>query len=194
MSNHWPLVALGDILTLERRPVKVMPTERYAEIGIYSFGRGIFHKEPRTGFEVGDKDLFLVKEGDFIFQITFAWEGAVGLASKAEDSMYGSTRFPTFRVNETICHPKYLLYYFKTKPGQNQLVQISPGTAGRNRVLSLKKLPYLQIPLPSLDEQHRIVNLQTKVEVIKRLHTESIAKLDALLLSIFYQAFNENRP
>lgn len=89
-------INLDKLLRLERRPVSVVEDGQYAEIGIYSFGRGIFHKAPRSGIEVGDKDLFLIKEGDFILQVTFAWEGAVALASAAEDGMYGSTRFPLF--------------------------------------------------------------------------------------------------
>ena len=99
MSKAWPTVSLGELLRLERRRVQVEPEKLYQEIGIYCFGRGIFHKTPRTGFEVGDKDLFLMKQGDFILQVTFAWEGAIAIVSAAEDGMYGSTRYPTFRVD-----------------------------------------------------------------------------------------------
>ena len=69
MANNWKSYSLGDIATLERRLVKLDPDKEYAEIGIYSFGRGIFHKMPRTGFEVGNKKLHLIQEGDFILQI-----------------------------------------------------------------------------------------------------------------------------
>jgi type I restriction enzyme S subunit len=157
MDKAWEKYSLGDIIRLERRPVKIDNEQEYAEIGIFSFGRGIFHKQPRTGFEVGNKDLFLIKQGDFILQITFSWEGAVGLASEYEDGMYGSVRFPTFRVDEQKCYPPFLLNYFRTNDGRNQLIKISPGSAGRNRVLSLKRIPEVVVPLPPLDEQRRIV-------------------------------------
>jgi type I restriction enzyme S subunit len=71
--------------------------------------------------------------------------------------MYGSTRFPTFRVDVSRCFPSYLVYYFKTPVGREQLVKISPGSAGRNRVLSLKRIPQVLVPLPPLAEQCRIV-------------------------------------
>src|ERR1039458_1109383 len=116
----WPTVSLGELLRLERRRVKVEPEELYQEIGIYCFGRGIFQKTPRTGFEVGDKDLFLMKEGDFILQVTFAWEGAIAIVSAEEDGMYGSTRYPTFRVDESRCIPQFLLNYFRTEGGLQQ--------------------------------------------------------------------------
>jgi len=155
--SKWSTVSLGDLLRLERRKVKVEPEKLYQEIGIYCFGRGIFHKTPRTGFEVGDKDLFLMKEGDFILQVTFAWEGAIAIVSAAEDGMYGSTRYPTFRVDENRCETKFLLNYFKTDEGLQQLVKICPGSAGRNRVLSIKRIPEVLVPLPPLAEQRRVV-------------------------------------
>lgn len=185
MTKPWPMVPLGELLRLERRPIKVVADGQYAEIGIYCFGRGIFHKTPRSGLEVGNKDLFLVKEGDFILQVTFAWEGAVGLASPAEDGMYGSTRFPTFRVDESRCFPPYLVQYFKTHEGREQLVKISPGSAGRNRVLSLKRIPEVSVPLPPLSEQKRIVaridELAAKIEVAKGLRQKAVEEAEILV-------------
>ncbi|HEY1233294.1 MAG TPA: hypothetical protein VGH22_07945 [Candidatus Binatia bacterium] len=91
MSKNWTFVSLAELIRLERRPVEVKPEQQYQEIGIYCFGRGIFHKIPRTGLEVGDKDLYELREGDLILQVTFAWEGAIALCSKAENGLFGST-------------------------------------------------------------------------------------------------------
>ncbi len=179
-----PLYSLGDLLRLERRPVTVVPDARYAEIGIYSFGRGIFHKQPRTGLEVGDKELFLVKEGDFILQITFAWEGAVALASAAENGMYGSVRFPTFRVDENRCYPPYLVNYFRTAGGREQLLRISPGSAGRNRVLSLKRISEVFVALPALEEQRRVVaridEVAARIDEVRTLQRQAAEEAQAL--------------
>lgn len=193
MKTEWPKVSLGELLRLERRPVKVRADEQYQEIGIYCFGRGIFHKTPRTGFEVGDKDLFLLKEGDFILQVTFAWEGAVAIVSAAEDGMYGSTRFPTFRVDEKRCVPQFLMHYFKTESGLQQLVNICPGSAGRNRVLSIKRIPEVLVPLPPFEEQRRVVEriqkLATKVEEGQELRRQAAAEAEALVLSVLNRHF-----
>ena len=195
MTNGWTPTSLGEILRLEKRPVKLIPEQEYAEIGIYSYGRGIFHKRPRTGFEVGDKDLFEIKNGDFIFQITFAWEGAIALASEAENGMYGSVRFPTYRVNEEICYPKFLVHYFKTEEGRREVGRISPGSAGRNRVLATKRLPEIFVPLPPLTEQRRIVehieSLARRVNEAQSLREEADREAKILSLSSRNKAFGE---
>ena len=188
-------ISLGELLKLERRPVKVVPDGQYAEIGIYCFGRGIFHKMPRSGLEVGDKNLFLIKEGDFILQVTFAWEGAVGLVSSAEDGMYGSSRFPTFRIDESRCFPPYLVNYFKTREGREQLVKISPGSAGRNRVLSLRRIPEILVPLPPLSKQRRIVarieELTARIEEARRLRQQLLKEAEALVVLEYGKIFAE---
>lgn len=187
MNKPWPRVSLGELLHLERRRVTVEPDKQYPEIGIYCFGRGIFHKTPRSGLEVGDKDLFLFKEGDFILQVTFAWEGAIAIVSAAEDGMYGSTRYPTFRVDESRCVPLFLLNYFKTHEGLDQLVRICPGSAGRNRVLSIKRIPEVQVPLPSAAEQHRIVGrieeLAAQIHEARTLRHQATEEAAALPLA-----------
>ena len=187
MTEPWPRVSLAELLRLERRPVKVEPTKLYQEIGIYCFGRGVFHKTPRTGLEVGEKDLFLMQEGDFILQVTFAWEGAVAVISQSEDGMYGSTRYPTFRVDGARCNPEFLLNYFKTHEGIQQLVRISPGSAGRNRVLSLKRIPGVMVPLPPLSEQQqvnkRIALISAEIREATKLRQQSAEQARQLLFS-----------
>ena len=189
MKQPWPNVSLGELLRLERRPVKTEPEKLYQEIGIYCFGRGIFHKNPRTGFEVGNKDLFLMKNGDFILQVTFAWEGAIAIVSAAEDGMYGSTRYPTFRVDESRCVPQFLLNYFKTAEGLRQLVKICPGSAGRNRVLSIKRIPEVIVPLPPLAEQRRIVArieaVSAQLAEARELRKEIENDINAMLASAY---------
>ena len=167
--------------------MKVEPEKSYQEIGIYCFGRGIFHKTPRAGFEVGDKDLFLMKEGDFILQVTFAWEGAIAIVSAAEDGMFGSTRYPTFRVDESRCVPLFLLNYFKTEVGLQQLIKICPGSAGRNRVLSMRRIPEVLVPLPPLAEQRRvvarIVELAAQIHEARTLRHQAAEEAEALTTS-----------
>lgn len=153
MSESWPMVKLGDVLAPVSRPVDVQADEHYRQIGIRSHGKGVFHKEPVSGFDLGNKKVFWVEPGDFVLNIVFAWEGSVALMSKAEAGMIGSHRFPCFRADERRLDSRFLLSYFKTPTGLDLLGRISPGGAGRNRTLSRKTFLEQSIPLPSLAEQ-----------------------------------------
>jgi type I restriction enzyme S subunit len=198
MSAAWAKVSFGDLTRLERRSVDVIADRQYQEIGTYSYGRGIFHKQPRSGLEVGSKDLFLMKEGDLILQVTFAWEGAIALCSKAEDGLYGSVRYPTFRVNEDRCFAPFLAKYLCIWEGLEQIRRICPGSAGRNRVLAIKRLPEITIPLPPLDEQRRIVarveQLATKVEEARACRAKATDLRDGFVESFIGQRFAELEP
>src|SRR5215470_15376212 len=108
---------VGDVIELARRPVHVDPDKTYTEIGIRSFGRGIFHKPPMLGSELGNKRVFSIEPTDLIFSNVFAWEGAVAVASPDDAGLIGSHRFMTYRVDEEVADARYLYYYFTSECG-----------------------------------------------------------------------------
>jgi type I restriction enzyme, S subunit len=187
----WPKVAFTDVATLVRREIDVTPEELYPEVGVRCFGKGLFHKPARTGLEVGDKSLFRLKEHDFILQVTFAWEGAVGVVKKADESHFGSVRVLTFEVDPDQALPDFLWRYFQTSSGVSQLVRISPGSAGRNRVLAVKRLPEITIPLPPLAEQQRLVRhldaIETRLTHLTRLREEQAAEARSLEVNLAHR-------
>lgn len=161
------------VLQRIRREVDVDPNATYREIGIRSHGRGIFHKEPVTGKELGNKSVYWVEPGDFVLNIVFAWEGAVALVSEAERGMCGSHRFPTYEVNHKRVYPDYFLYYFKSFEGVTQLLSVSPGGAGRNKTLNQSDFMKLKIPLPDMMTQCEIAStLQAHDNIIVALLDE----------------------
>ncbi|MCB1093508.1 MAG: restriction endonuclease subunit S, partial [Verrucomicrobiae bacterium] len=71
-------------------------------------------------------------------------------------------------------------------------IRASEGTTNRVRLKEDRFLA-LEIPLPPLPEQRRIVAeldaLQAEVDALKRLQSETAAELDALLPAILDRAF-----
>ncbi|MFM9963055.1 MAG: restriction endonuclease subunit S [Planctomycetaceae bacterium] len=117
MSKAWPMVPLGEVLQLQRRWIKLHPTETYREIGIRSFGKGIFHKAPIAGITLGNKRVLRIEPGDLVFNNVFAWEGAVAVAGPEETGMIGSHRFVTYTVNPTKSTAEFLKLFFATPGG-----------------------------------------------------------------------------
>ncbi|MGW1845133.1 restriction endonuclease subunit S [Streptomyces sp. NPDC001966] len=149
---------MDDVITLVRRPVLPEADKEYREIGIRSFGNGIFHKEPVPGHEIAAKKVFRIEPNDLVFSNVFGWEGAVAMASEAEQGMIGSHRFMTYLVNEEIADARYLLPYFYGGPGLDVIRQASPGSAGRNRTLGIKTFGGKRVSLPELAEQRRVAD------------------------------------
>ena len=90
--------------------------EVYQEIGVRSFGKGLFIKEPVLGAELGDKRVFEIRAGDFIVSNVFAWEGAVGVAGQEHEGMIGSHRFMTWTPLHDI-NVDYLRHYLGSEAG-----------------------------------------------------------------------------
>jgi restriction endonuclease S subunit len=177
----WRRIRLGEVLQPVPRPVDVDGAADYREIGIRSHGRGLFHKQPLSGTALGDKKVFWVEPGDFVLNIVFAWEGAVGIVGEAEIGMIGSHRFPTFRPDASRLDTRFLLHYFRTKEGLDALLRVSPGGAGRNRTLSRKAFLNLEVPLPALPEQRSVVqqleDLERKIAEAARLRALADASI-----------------
>ena len=149
-------VRVGDVLALQRRPVIVELDRDYVEIGLRSFGRGIFHKDPVDGAFLGRKRVFAIEPDDLVISNVFAWEGAVAVASDAESGLIGSHRFMTFVPVDDRIDTSWAAWFFQSEPGLELLRRASPGSAGRNRTLAIERFRTLEIPLPRIDDQ-RIV-------------------------------------
>lgn len=170
------VVRVGDIVSLQRRQVSVEASEYYEEVGVRSFGRGLFHKDPIQGADLGNKRVFEIHPGDLVISNVFAWEGAIAVAGFAEQGKIGSHRFMTFEVDAARTTASYLRYYFLSDAGLALIRAASPGSAGRNRTLGIKAFESIELPLPEIDEQRAIA---TKLESIQQESVTTLAELDA---------------
>ncbi|MFI2225328.1 restriction endonuclease subunit S [Streptomyces fradiae] len=150
-------VQLGDVLTLERIPVDIDPDAEYRQIGIKSFGNGIFHRDPCLGCELSKLKYFQVHPDRLIVSNIMAWEGAIGISTESESGFVGSARFLSYRPTGDV-DIRYLNYYFQSSDGISLIRSASTGTVARNQTLSPKNFEKSTVPLPSLDEQRRIAD------------------------------------
>ena len=162
-SNVFPVVPkdwipwkIRRLIRRVRHPIVVRPDTEYREIGIRSWGKGIFHKDPVRGALLGEKSVFRIEPGDFVLNIVFAWEGAVAVVSRHEKGMIASHRFPTFRTFDHV-DLDYLLMVLQSDQGRRLMEVNSPGAAGRNKTLRIGQFLEEELPLPSLEVQRLAV-------------------------------------
>ena len=185
-----PYRPMAEVAPLARRPVDIDPDQRYPELGVRSFGRGTFHKPALDGMSVGSKKLFRIQAGDLLFNIVFAWEGAVAIAQPKDDGRAGSHRFLTCVPDSNTATADFLRFYFLTPEGLSKLGDASPGGAGRNRTLGLKKLDAITVPTPPLDRQRWFDRLQGQVRQVEVLREGARQDVEALLPAMLHRTFN----
>lgn len=164
-GTECPLVPLYDLLQKVSEPVVVDPDLTYREIGIRSHGKGIFRKEDVTGQSLGSKRVYSIIPGCLTLNIVFAWERSIAVTTEHEFGMIASHRFPMFRPDRSRLLPEYVLQFLLSKKGTEALQLASPGGAGRNRTLSQTTFLKTAIPLPTLEEQRKVVAL---IEIVDR--------------------------
>lgn len=154
----WKTKLLKEILIPISRPVS-KPTVPFLALGIRSHGKGTFLKYDFEPTKIEMDTLFVVRENDLIVNITFAWEGAIAIVKKEDDGALVSHRFPTFRVNSETGVVDYFRHFILQPRFKYLLGLISPGGAGRNRVLDKKDFLKLEVKVPSTEEQTAIAKV-----------------------------------
>lgn len=180
---------MGEVAPLVRRSVEVEPLREYLELGIRSFGKGTFHKPSITGAMLGNKRIFRIEPGDLLFNIVFAWEGAVAVAQPQDAGRVGSHRFLTCVPTDARVLTSFLAFHFLTDRGLEDLGIASPGGAGRNRTLGIEALARIKVPVPTPEKQRWFASLLEKAQAVGRLQAEVNTELDALMPSILSKAF-----
>lgn len=152
--KEWTLGKLSDVITPIKRIVP-RPDKPYWRLGIKSWAKGTFHAfvdDPET---VDMDELYEVHENDLVVNITFAWEHAIAIANKDDEGMLVSHRFPTYEFKADQ-DPGFYKAVISQKYFKDMLEHISPGGAGRNRVLNQKDFLNLPCYIPPLAEQEKI--------------------------------------
>jgi type I restriction enzyme S subunit len=175
-QGKWNKKPLSYYLDYTPRPID-KPSDNFLALGVRSHGKGIFHKQDFDPDAIAMETLYEVKENDLVVNITFAWEHAIAVANKEDEGGLVSHRFPTYVFKSNKASPNYFKFLILQPYFKYLLDLISPGGAGRNRVLSKKEFIKLEIKCPALDEQLAIASVLTEADKELKLHQQQIATL-----------------
>jgi type I restriction enzyme S subunit len=189
----WERVGLGEVLSKTVRVELVEPTKEYRLLGVRLEGRGPFIRETVLGTQTSAAKLFRVEAGDFIYSRLFACRGAFGVIDESMAGCFVSGEFPIFQPLEDRIDVQFLRYWF-TLP--SVIARVDEDCSGstpltRNRFKENFFLA-LEIPLPPLAEQRRIVarieSLAAQIDVAKRLRQEAVEEGVDFLVSMAHRS------
>lgn len=184
-----PMRTMAEIAPPVRRSVTIDIETRYREIGARSFGKGLFVKPDFEGAEVTWQKPVWIEAGDLVLSNIKAWEGAIAIARKEHAGCIASHRYITCVPDKSSATVGFLHYFLLSPEGLEQVGLASPGTADRNRTLSLTKLGKIEIPVPPLAVQKTFDTLQAKIAELKTKHAAIREANQALVPAMLERIF-----
>jgi type I restriction enzyme S subunit len=148
------LVPLREVLELDRDEVAVDPSRSYRIAGIYSFGKGIFERDPIDGSGTAYSSLYRLHEDQFVVSRLNGWEGAVDVVAGGVAGCFVSNEYPTFSIDRSRLDPAYLRWIARWPQFWSLL--IPRGSMVRRKRVQVEQMLDIGIRLPSLHEQQRV--------------------------------------
>jgi type I restriction enzyme S subunit len=180
---------MSAVAPIVRRPVEIEMDGEYPELGVRSFGKGVFHKPTLIGAELDWQKLYRIHTGDVVLSNIKAWEGAMAVAGIDDHNRIGSHRYITCVPEEGVSTAGFLCFYLLTDEGIEQVQAASPGSADRNRTLAMKRLEKIEVPIPDYGKQLWFNRLQAQTAAIAQAQADNQTEIDALLPAILDRAF-----
>jgi type I restriction enzyme S subunit len=185
------MVKLGDVLKFSREPIEINPLTIYKQITVKLHHKGVVLRGEKNGQEIKSKQ-YRAKAGQFIISRIDARNGAMGLIPPELDGAIVTNDFLLYDIDKTKLLPKYFDYLTSTNSFVEKCVIASEGTTNRVR-LKPEKFLKIEIPLPPLEEQKRIVvrieSLMTRIEEARKLRAESVKEEEEVFNSEINKIF-----
>jgi type I restriction enzyme S subunit len=122
------------------------------------------------------KSRLEVNSGDFLVTTTGPRNrcGIVCHVKKTRKKLIFSGKILRFRVNESLILPNWLMYLLMSPEYQSILDKMKVGTSDSSVSIGNQQILELEIPVPHIDEQHKIVELLE----------DQLSRLDAALADV----------
>jgi len=155
MSKTWPILLLGEVLK-ERQEIPSTGALAKGEMRIVAkIGFNDGKIQLRSGSET-NTGMILVRPGDLLVSGINAAKGAIAIYGEENTEPIAATiHYGAYTPNKSRVDVNYLWWLLRSNTFRDLLLRYVPG--GIKTELKAKRLLPIPVPLPSLDEQRRIV-------------------------------------
>lgn len=174
---------IGEVLIRTDEWIDIVPDQKYKQVTVRLWGKGVTLRIEADGSQIAASRQRAIRSGQFILSRIDARNGAFGLVPDDLDGAVVSNDFPSFEVNRRQLLPSFLGWMSKTRDFVRLCEAASEGTTNRVR-LQEERFLAMEITLPPLTEQHRIVAridaLASRIEEAKGLRKQAIEEVEAV--------------
>ncbi|MBU1580778.1 MAG: restriction endonuclease subunit S, partial [Bacteroidetes bacterium] len=156
-NQEYDLVNIGDFLTRNKTAVSIEDHKYYKRVTIKVRNGGVFLRDTEIGKNIGTKNQFLIKKGQFLLSKIDARNGAFGVVPEEVNGAIITGNFWTFDVDYSKINPHFLALITTTPEFISFCENASNGTTNRHYLQESSFLEQL-IPLPPLEEQNSLVS------------------------------------
>lgn len=196
MPNGWATVALGTLITKRDDFTQVVPDAQYKVVGVQRSGWGLVDREPIRGDGMKFSKLMELEEDNLVYRTITAFEAPSTVVGPAFAGAYVTPQtFPVFRIEASRLLPAYMKLLTTSPRFHNDMADRCTGTVLRRKTISVGAFCSIPIALPSLAEQHRIIDLigalDDAIEIADELTTAVMSAQTATLASLYWSLDSE---
>ncbi|EAW7369723.1 restriction endonuclease subunit S [Campylobacter coli] len=205
LPQGWKMETLGEILSSDKYSIKRGPfgsalkKSFFVEKGIRIFEQyNPINNDPHwkryfiSHEKFQELEAFKVTEGDLLISCSGTLGKIVELPKDTEMGIINQALLK-IRLNNIKILNSYFIYYFNSPIMQEKILESTLGSAIKN-IASVKILKQIEIPLPPLKKQERIVGILdesfAKIDESIKILEQNLLNLDELMQSALQKAFN----
>lgn len=194
MNSPWPFVPLSSVLTQDRSYIYELEDRPYPKLSVKLYGRGCVLDGFTDGKEVKMKRHQLAKPGQVILSEIWGKKGAIGIVPEEGKNALVTSHFFLFYIDGNKVIVDWLFWLIKANFFESELSVKAKGSTGYAAVRPNQFLDLL-IPLPSLEDQQRIIskirNFFNCIEEVMELQQDAIRETENLTISVLNSFFSE---
>lgn len=181
--SEWPSESLADVCTpVDRRDPRNDPEApfRYVDIGsIDRDAKRITDVQVLSGVDAPTRARQIIRTDDVLVSTVRPNLNAVAIVPPKLDWAIASTGFCVLRARKKLVLPRYLFFHARSPAFIEALTGTTRGAS--YPAVSDADVRRLVIPVPSPDEQRRIVEILDQANRLRNLRTRANAKADRVL-------------
>ena len=156
-TKKYPMARIGSFLVRRKEAIDIQDGMIYKRVTVSTKGGNITIRDQKDGRLIGTKKQFVIHEGQFLLSKIDARNGAYGVVPAIAEGAIITGNFWTYDVDYERINPQFLTLVTKTQQFLDFAEKSSNGTTNRHY---LQENAFLnqQIPLPSIEEQEKILD------------------------------------
>lgn len=182
MNKAWPKVRLDEVIQHRKEFITIDDVATYKRPRVQLHARGVVLRDEGPGALIKTKRQQVCRAGEFLVAEIDAKVGGFGIVPTELEGALVSSHYFLFGIDTARLARRFLDYFIRTPSFREQVE--AQGSTNYAAIRPAHVLGY-EIPLPPLDEQHRIVTriegLATQIREACVLREQAKVELQALV-------------